>query len=36
LFLTPGYSEDGEGIVIFDFKAKKDDIYYYEYVTTAS
>jgi len=36
LVLTPGYSEDGNGIVVFDFKAKKDDIYYYEYVTTAS
>lgn len=34
--LTPSYSENGNGIVVFDFKAKKGDIYYYEFATTAS
>jgi len=34
LMLTPPY-EDGDGIVIFDFITKKEDIYYYTFSTTA-
>lgn len=34
LVLTPNYKE--EGVAIFDFKSKKGDIYFYEFVTTAS
>ena len=33
--ITLNYS-DGEGIVIFIFQNKKDDIYFYEYSGTAS
>jgi hypothetical protein len=33
--ITTNY-DDGEGIVIFIFKNKKDDVYFYEYSGTAS
>lgn len=35
LVLTPPYN-NGEGLCIFDFQAKKGDIYYYSYATTVS
>jgi hypothetical protein len=33
LMLTPNY--DDEGICLFDFINKKDDIYFYEFINTA-
>ena len=33
LFLTPNYDDDG--ICIFDFVSKKDDIYFYKFSNTA-
>lgn len=33
--ITPHY-DDGEGVAIFIFKNKKDDVFYYEYTGTAS
>lgn len=35
MLLTPP-CDDGEGIAVLEFKTKKNNIYYYEFLTTAS
>lgn len=36
IILVGDYKDDGWGMAIFEFKSKKDDIYFYEFLNTAS